>query len=730
MSSSEKTPPEYEKVDIEKWGPEEFQACRIDALQPRPDSNAARSRWLRAKMHLVWAYREGYGTEPNARRHFEILMQVAELEKGAELGAKLLLAHAYKEGVGTPADEDAYIGWMKRAAEDEDPEAMFSLAEAYQKGIGVERNEDEYFHWTRKMAEQGLPFALMELAQAYRTGKGTQKNEAEYFERANSAVAEARKAVAKAGKEDEDFADEDLPRALQLVAQAHRDGIGTAKNEEEYFKLLSKALGAANSAVEMQRQKDPEKVASLQNSLSQITYEFALAHLRGIGTEKSAQKAIKHMKQAAEAGNVSAMLCLSELYESGVGTSKNQEMAFCWRRKAANEDDAEGMYFTAIAYGTAKGTGQDAVEFQSWAQSAVRAGHEKAFMAQELADLHTKDLITPAGISNVLQLFDGLQRVVKEIKSDHGLAASEALEGVAHFTTLKTLHSMLPARNLEDTTSRAELSNHLRLYNVSYVNDPQEGKILLLGESEDANPIQAFFPNLTPTSHGNSEFVFSETVPLSGLAFSVYVGSFTLRSDRLDLWRAYGRDGSGFCIVLPFKSFVQKAEMQDQAFAGLAASEGKDPDVSTTLYRVEYSEKKINSTRTRLNERLKEILEAREQLADAVEDKEYVTNQINLTVRAILSDVLYLYKHKEYSSEEEVRMLAPFAVSARAVHADEQSPARLYVKTKPFLFAPGSRIIIGPKVVNPEAVRLELKHRLDRNGHTDVEVALSRIQYR
>ncbi len=729
MSSPEKSSPQYESVDIEDWGPKEFQECRSVAIERRPEKPRDLSNWLRAKMHLVWAYREGYGTEPDSRRHFEILAQVAELDEGAELGAKWLLARAHKEGIGTPPDESAYFRWMQRAAEDEDPEAMFSLAEAYQSGSSVERNEDLYFHWTRKMARQKSPFALMELAQAYRTGKGTIKSDAKFFKYATDAMHEAKNAMAVA-ETDEDSASEDLPRAIQLVAQAHRDGIGTVEDERKYFELLSEATDAVWSAIDRQQDKEPEKIDDLKSSLSQIIFEFAMAHLDGRGTSKSAPRARKYMEHAAKAGDVKAMLKLSEFYTTGVGASKSLMKAFSWQSRAAEKNDADAMYRTAIAYGTAAGTHEDAAQFQSWAQKAVRAGHEKAFMAQELADLHTKGLITPRKTSNVLRLFDKLQSAVKEIKSEHALSIHEASNGIAHFTTLETLHSMLPSPGGDNHASHLDRSNHLRLYNLTYVNDPQEGKILLLGENPETTHIQNFFPELMTKTHDKQEFLFQDTVPLSPLAFSVYVGSFTLRSDRLDLWRAYGHDGSGFCIVLPFESFVHEREIQTQAFAGLAASETHNSDVSMTLYRVVYDKDRIRSTLSCLNRHLFEIQKARERLAKAVSDPEFVRSQINLTVRAILSDVLYLYKHEEYSNEEEVRMLAPFAISATAVHADKQSPARLYVKTKPFLFAPGSKIIIGPKVLNPEAVRLELKHRLDRNGHPDVQVALSHIQYR
>ena len=731
MNSSTQNTRTYEKVSIEKWGPDEFNECRAFAISGRPACTDEAQRWLRAKMHLVWAYRSGYGTEPDSRRYFDILAQLAELESADKLGVKWLLAQAFKEGIGTLRNEKSYVTWMERAAQDRDPEAMFSLAEAYRSGgEGVERDENQYFYWRRQMAKEGLPFALMEMAQAYKTGDGMPQSDDQFFKNATKAMKLAEEAISGTIEDDGDFTSEDLPQAIQLVAQAHRDGTGTTKSKTKYFCYLSKAMTAVNNAVRREKNKDRSRVEEVQSSLASIVYEFAMAHLQGYGTTENSRTAVKYMKQAAEAGDLKAMLQLANCFETGVGIRKNRAKALQWRKKAAAKDDPDAMYETAIAYGTGKGTKGDPRAFRRWARDAVRAGHNKAFIALGLAELYDKGLITPGKIRNVLHSLDNLRHEVQKIKSDHKLSARETGEGVAHFTTLETLHSMLPSERTASYSSRRGTSHFLRLYNISYVNDPQEGQILLLGENDDAITMQEFFPHSLPAAYGTDDRQISETGPLSGLAFSVYVGSFTLESDRLDLWRAYGRDGTGFCIVTPVHSFLQRVGASDQAFAGLAASETDNLDADLTLYRVEYGRDKIDSTRARLGKHLKEIAKARDRVAPGGTAKDVVKKEFDLTVRAILSDILYLYKHREYKRENEVRMLAPFAISASAVCADERSPARLFVRTKPFLFCQGSQIIIGPKVCDKEEVRLELKHRLDRNGHSNVDVIMSEIRYR
>ena len=437
--------------------------------------------------------------------------------------------------------------------------------------------------------------------------------------------------------------------------------------------------------MQLEHEKEPSREDDEKDSLASIVYEFALAYLDGVGTSKNPQKAYDYMKQAAKAGNVKAMLRLAGFFETGTGTTKSRSKAFQWREKAAHLRDPDGMYETAIAYGTRKGTEENPSEFHRWARDAVRAGHNKAFIALGLAELRNKDLITREHVSNILHLLNDLGQEVQQIKSKYALSEKKAPDGVAHFTTLETLHRMLPSESTASYSSNRGISNFLRLYNLSYVNDPQEGKILLPEEEYGTTTMQEFSPIALPAVDGSDDHNHSETVPLSGLAFSVYVGSFTLRSDRLDLWRAYGGDGTGFCIVTPVKSFVPRVESSDQAFAGLAASEENNSEIDLTLYRVEYEEEEIQATRKRLNEHLIKIRDAGKRIPGKPSDKEGVIRQLDLTVRAILSDVLYLYKHKEYKSEGEVRMLAPFAIAARAVCADERSPATTVCTDKALL---------------------------------------------
>ena len=347
-SNSDQRPPEH-------WSPEDFANCRQRALSGQPSGTKKREEWLRARMDLVWAYQYGYGTEPDSRRYFELLRQVAELEQGSEIGAKHHLAFAFRDGIGTPVDDVSYVDWMRLAAEDGDREAMFKMAEAYQSGIGVEPDESMYFHWLSKMAENESPLALMRLAEAFKTGTGTKLSAEHFFENAQKAVEQAQLAVEKEST-DQDLASEDLPRAMHLVAEASRDGFGVGRSTNRYFQQLQQSVQAANDAIAKIDPSEPEQLKELRQTLAPIKRQLAIAYWKGQGTEKDENKAFELMRTAANEGDSVATLTLAEFYTEGIGRSVNRRQAFECYKRAAEAGNADGMYKTAVAYGTRRCT--------------------------------------------------------------------------------------------------------------------------------------------------------------------------------------------------------------------------------------------------------------------------------------------------------------------------------------------------------------------------------------
>src|SRR5207247_10749136 len=105
---------------------------------------------------------------------------------------------------------------------------------------------------------------------------------------------------------------------------------------------------------------------------------------------------------------------------------------------------------------------------------------------------------------------------------------------------------------------------------------------------------------------------------------SVYIGSFTLKREDLDIWRtAYGSDGKGYCIVTPLESFDQGAldepivlhggEIVNVTEAALKASEASG-FLQTTLYLIRYTDAEVKTTLQELKASLDKIRIRRKRL--------------------------------------------------------------------------------------------------------------------
>ena len=739
--------------DPEKWDSELFNYWRREALKPRRQGQAELRNWLKKRQNLLAAYLNGYGTEPDPRRYFEMLKHVAQLQfdefartQSSEFGTDYMweLASAYKPPSGLEPNADKYKIWLERAAAAGDPEAIAELAEDHR-----ETNSEEYLKYIRQLSERDPPEpkALIDLAQAYRDGRGVTKNNRKFITLAAKAVLRAKKAITESVTEDrENRAAQDLPDALELLAEAYETGLGVSRNKEKALDLLRETVQAADDAIVYVKAHSPtESEEEVGLDFAPIREKYALTLIRtfkgasSVETEKR-REAFRQMKRAADDGLATAIRSVARFYQHGIGTRKNINMFFEFIEQAAESDDIEAMYECALAYGLGKGIEADTSQFLDWTKTAVRAGHEKAFMALGVAELRVNELINKQPMVALLHEFEKLWNEVIELKSKHALTKKTkgTADGIGHFTNIEALYSMLPLRGEDlDIGENGDSYNYLRLYNIAYVNDPNEGESLkAVGGNNEI--IQDFYDDfLRKDGEIDRDIASPESVePLAtrGIAFSVYIGSLTLRTDDLDLWRAYGKDGHGYCIVTPFSRFDRDQMKTEDGFVDVGRCRTRAPKhrvVGPKLYRVLYGETKASKTVASLQNSLQEIQKVRNTMCHDknVADKHLIRKNVNRTVREILSNIMFLYKNDHFKNEGEVRIQAPYSIDNPAVHLDDRT-SKLYVKTPNFLFQQGSKIIIGPKVADPIKTRLDLRHRLDRNHYTDVEVIRSQIGYR
>jgi len=92
------------------------------------------------------------------------------LERKESIKTLNCLIECYKRGVGVPPSFDTSVQYVKMGAKIGDPKHQFALAAFYFEGSGVKKNIVKSFYWIRQAASQQHPRALWKLGWYYENG--------------------------------------------------------------------------------------------------------------------------------------------------------------------------------------------------------------------------------------------------------------------------------------------------------------------------------------------------------------------------------------------------------------------------------------------------------------------------------------------------------------------------------------------------------------------------------
>ena len=344
------------------------------------------------------------------------------------------------------------------------------------------------------------------------------------------------------------------------------------------------------------------------------------------------------------------------------------------------------------------------------------------------------------------QLID-IYRIVQEIKFKLGLKEDNNKKlQFGHYTKGSTLQVMLEQEEKKDTKNIFSVSGKTRLYNASYMNDPEEGIVIeKVLKSNKEGKILSYFEDrniLDPSSW--------------------FLMSFTSKTDDLTMWSQYGDDAQGVCLVLreddfsrftslndvpwsketvflesenksevaisesssDFKSSPNKLENNDSSNSinrdeTQLKSEQKD-NVSKGsidyLYRIAYIrnigkdfklEKSELFDDDEINELDKSVNHLKQKLEKNLDESDpFYKNAISKCIE----EIRYLFKSVDYKYENELRILryANLDPSNKEIKIDKTSGVgKLYVERKNSIQI--GEVIFGPKFPNPEYVTPLLK---------------------
>lgn len=236
---------------------------------------------------------------------------------------------------------DKAFYWIKLAAEQDYPLAIYMLGVLYYKGAGVEQDYEMAFKYKLDAAIKGEYAAMESVAFQYRHGIGCERDISEalkwyktYTDKKDNAVIlnamgetyEWVNDVENATKAYERAADKSARACFNLAKLYHRRLIGTG----EYMRH---AIGYYEKAAD--------------KGLTEAFAELGKLYFQGAmdGEEdKNHIKAKEYLTKATDAGIAESQYILGYMYEHGLGVKNDINTAISYYKKAALQDHPEAQY--------------------------------------------------------------------------------------------------------------------------------------------------------------------------------------------------------------------------------------------------------------------------------------------------------------------------------------------------------------------------------------------------
>ncbi len=220
------------------------------------------------------------------------------------------------------ANKEEGLRWLRKAAEANYAPAQLALGYRNEKGLDISPNAQQATSWYEKA--KSLPAANYHLGLCYLRGSASNTD-------IRTGIDLIRKAAVSG-----------YPEAMYTLGEYYRRGTHCQQDQTAAIQWLRKAI----------QEGSPEAMIRL-----------GCMHRDGSGVsrnEEEAQRlhrmAFEHWKNAAEAGEVSAIIHLAECYTHGWGTEVNHEQVFHLYTLAAERRDAEAICRLAMCHAQEIGT--------------------------------------------------------------------------------------------------------------------------------------------------------------------------------------------------------------------------------------------------------------------------------------------------------------------------------------------------------------------------------------
>ena len=254
------------------------------------------------------------------------------------------------------------LEWLRKAAAEEHPRALFYLGLRYEEGRGVEKNEIEAVKCFRLAAGQGHRGAQFHLGVKYEDVRGVEKDEAKDLlsprqstkdgEEKSSMVAAA--LLSPRRKSRSSTVDEQLSPQRNVSTLRGEEGLSLKREHAKpsmVRNLLSPKMGKRREE-SGQSSNDIIMLEWLRKRAAEghprALYYLGLRYEEGRGVEKNEIEAVKYFRLAAEQGYSGAQFHLGEKYGEVCGVEKDEAKDLLSPRQST-KDGEEKSSMVAVA---------------------------------------------------------------------------------------------------------------------------------------------------------------------------------------------------------------------------------------------------------------------------------------------------------------------------------------------------------------------------------------------
>lgn len=320
---------------------------------------------------------------------------------------------------------------------------------------------------------------------------------------------------------------------------------------------------------------------------------------------------------------------------------KKETMPYLLCRLSEEDDDSKKSYVESVIKN---------VELLKSGPMKIIAEYTISQKGKDKNQILEDILILTKTVNAIQQIKQGL--LVKEVDDD---------VDIAYYTSIDNLFLMLPCK-----AKKKEYIGKLAIMNISYMNDPNEGKTL-----------QKFlYGKEIERTRGKRRDV---RVPY------VFLKCFTTQIDYLPMWEMYADHAEGCCIVINWNKIRQY-----------------NTEKSVPLYRVLYLTENSGEyaiTRTK-NPHIKEFTRVKQYLNVLKDNAVLISTRkeaLNIFGK-LLSDIIYLFKDSSYSYEQEMRIIYSYdSVSDVFMHTETKYPLLFVYPDFPLQI---EEIILAPKFID------------------------------